>query len=96
MIILPAEIGCEVGLNEGKNGVTHLVSKHPGPDSWMWGARGWIVNDGGGGEERKSDSEVELIVTRCAVCRIWSIILDLPLLLFGSVPVLVYPLFTSS
>ena len=54
MIILPAEIGCEVGLNEGKNGVTHLVSKHPGPDSWMWGAREWIVDDGGGGEERKS------------------------------------------
>ena len=25
MIILPAEIGCEVGLNKGKNGVTHLV-----------------------------------------------------------------------
>jgi hypothetical protein len=37
---MPAEIGCEVGLQEGER-VAHLIYQHLGPSSWMWGgARG--------------------------------------------------------
>jgi len=39
-IFMLAEIGCEVGLQEGER-VAHLIFQHLGPSSWMWGgARG--------------------------------------------------------
>src|SRR6266700_4714579 len=98
MIILPAEIGCEVGLHEGENGVTHLASQHPGPNSWMWGgARG----DGQSmmvGVVRKgrcvTGDEVtlhQLNVTLFCVYHLRHSVVDLPLLLLGSVTILVYP-----
>ena len=51
---MPAELGCDVDLQERET-VSHLVSQHADPNSWVWGSVGREGKvDNGGDEERRN------------------------------------------
>jgi len=77
VLILPAEIGCEVGLQEGKHGVAHLVSQHgPIPRRRMGregSVEGWGIDDGEGDEERRVTRTSRGLSSRCSVASTHSV-----------------------